>query len=246
MELEWDKGNDIKSKANSCKTIHPLRGACAGLFIKEGKGLITMPQMPRTNYPVNRVHDQGGNLVYYNKTPLYNASNKTLTHAGGDAVAFEWHLARCLRLTSLAFIPPKALSLPHLLRPSSGDLWYLCLLAKHSGASFSLYIGVVDSESDSWGLLEVALTWRQRLAPNSSPSKARFTPDEPNLWFLASSLPKASPPWVGVGVNLPSLVLPYFAKKAHTQYHHATDHSGWMTICVQAYQLWDAAPFLGA
>jgi hypothetical protein len=31
------------------------------------------------------------------------------------------------------------------------------------------------------GLLEVAFTWRRRVAPNSSPSKARFNPDEPNL-----------------------------------------------------------------
>jgi hypothetical protein len=31
---------------------------------------------------------RGGNLVYYIMTPLYNASNKTLTHVGDDTVAF--------------------------------------------------------------------------------------------------------------------------------------------------------------
>jgi hypothetical protein len=64
----------------------PLGGARVGLFIWEVKRLITMPL---TIYPINRVQIQGGNPAYYIKTPLYNASNKTLTCACGDAVAFR-------------------------------------------------------------------------------------------------------------------------------------------------------------
>jgi hypothetical protein len=42
-ELEREKESDTESKANSCSKILPLGGGCAGLFIGEVKGLITMP-----------------------------------------------------------------------------------------------------------------------------------------------------------------------------------------------------------
>jgi hypothetical protein len=71
--------------------------------------------------------------------------------------------------------------------PLSGDLWHLRLPAKHGGASFTLRIGIETSGFQLVGLLEVAFAWRWRLAPNCSPSKERFNPDEPNLQSLMSS-----------------------------------------------------------
>jgi hypothetical protein len=51
-----------------------------------------------------------------------------------------------------------------------------------------------------------------RLAPNSSPSKARFNPDEPNLQLSESSIPKASSLPVGVEASLE--VLPMLQKSS--------------------------------
>jgi hypothetical protein len=78
----------LKARQIVTVTSRPLGGAHAGLFIGDVKGLFTMPSLPSTTYPANRVHGQGGNLIYYIKTPLYNASNKMLTCAGDDTAAF--------------------------------------------------------------------------------------------------------------------------------------------------------------
>jgi hypothetical protein len=64
------------------------------------------------NLPTNRVHGQGGNLIYYIKTPLYNASNKIQTGAGDDVAAFGQHPACYLQYASSAFASLKALFLP--------------------------------------------------------------------------------------------------------------------------------------
>jgi hypothetical protein len=49
--------------------------------------------------------------------------------------------------------------------------------------------------------------WCDGSPPNSSLSKVRFNPNEPNLWLLASSsISKASPPHVGVEVSLEALL----------------------------------------
>jgi hypothetical protein len=150
----------------------------------------------------------------------------------------------------------KSFLLACLSRPSSGDLWCLRLpatrwwhqwfLVKHSGASLTLWVDVADSESDLWGLLELAFSWRWRLTPNSSRSKVRFNPDELNLWFPVSSLPKASPPRVGVGVNLPSLLLPCFAKRLARNIAAQPITVDARQFYMQACQFWDVVAFLGA
>jgi 4-hydroxy-L-threonine phosphate dehydrogenase PdxA len=51
IELQWERENGLEreresgteSKANSHHSLSLLRDACAGLFIGEVKGLITMP-----------------------------------------------------------------------------------------------------------------------------------------------------------------------------------------------------------
>jgi hypothetical protein len=86
------KGNITENNVNNCQSIPPSpQGTRVSLFIGEDKGLTIMPQLPLTTYPTNRVCDQGGggNPVYYIKTPLYNASNETLTRAGSDTAVFR-------------------------------------------------------------------------------------------------------------------------------------------------------------
>jgi hypothetical protein len=83
------------------------------------------------------------------------------------------------------------------------------------------------------GSLEVTFGCRWRLAPNSSPSRVRLNPDEPNLWLWASSISKASPPWIGVetkhlaivsGARLLLLLLSLFTKRLACDIASQPDH----------------------
>jgi hypothetical protein len=85
-----------------------------------------------------------------------------------------------------------------------------------------LHMKTMWNRGPSWrGLLEVAFAFSRRLSPNSSPSKVRLNPDEPNLWLSANSALKASPPRVGVEVKLLAFII-VLCKMACAIYHHAT------------------------
>jgi hypothetical protein len=86
--LEQGMESGTESKANSCHKILPPLGCPCGSIYRGGQGCHYNALNALNHLPANRVCGQGGNLVYYIKTPLYNASNKTLTRASDDAVTF--------------------------------------------------------------------------------------------------------------------------------------------------------------
>jgi hypothetical protein len=75
------------------------------------------------------------------------------------------------------------------LEPSPSYLCHPCSLQKHKSIpSAWAEASWTSSECfgpNSWGSLSVPFTRQRRLAPNSSPSKVRFNPDEPNLLSLS-------------------------------------------------------------
>jgi hypothetical protein len=147
--------------------------------------------MTLTNYPTNRVHGQGSKPVYYFKISF------------SSAPIGWWHVSTLMWRPSLDGMRPPPSCLQRLLFyppawSSLIDLRCPSFPAKQDRSSFLTCESVIDPEARLVGSLEVALTWRRRLAPNSSPSKARFNPNEPNLRSLASSVSKESPPRVGV------------------------------------------------
>jgi hypothetical protein len=75
---------------------------------------------------------------------------------------------------------------------------------------------------------------RPQLAPNSRPSKARFSLDESNMRLSASSTPKASLPRVAVEAKLLAFIAT-LSKKAHAIYHLAGTRGDCTAIfCIQA------------
>jgi hypothetical protein len=161
--------------------------------------------MPLTTYPVNRVHGQGRNLVYYIRTPPCWPP-RGCWHVAASKTWLACHLRHAFSI----FVTPKASSLfAHL----SLRLWPLAYLTSCKTWQIILRVDIINLRSQLAGLLEVSFTQRRRLAANSNPSNARFNPDEPNLWSLTSPLPKVSPPWVGVETELHSLLLSLFAKR---------------------------------
>jgi hypothetical protein len=88
MELERERESGTESKANSCNKIPPPWGCPCESIYRRGQWSHYNALNALNHLLAHRVHDQGGNPVYYIKTPLYNASNKTLTHVGGDVMAF--------------------------------------------------------------------------------------------------------------------------------------------------------------
>jgi hypothetical protein len=138
----------------------PSRGARVDLFIGEVKGLITMPSMPLTTYPANRVHGQGGLDYYIRASPL----------------AGQWDANACLhRPSDLRFVVALSTfdSWPSVVRqwdlspsvPAWTFTWELPKLFDHLQNTF-------HRAKASWvwypigGPLEVAFTWRRRLTPN--------------------------------------------------------------------------------
>jgi hypothetical protein len=166
-----------------------------------------------TTYPANRVYGQWGNLFYRIKTSLYNTpmgrwhvSMLTQWHS----VAHHWVASGLwsplLRLWKLSFCPP---------------VW---TFARRPPSSFTpcktwpIILTDIRRCFESWapasgGCLRWPFAQRRRLTPNSSPSEVRFNPDEPNLRPPVSSLPKLSPPRVGVESKHVSLLLSSFAKR---------------------------------
>jgi hypothetical protein len=95
-------------------------------------------------------------------------------------------------------------------QPPSGGPGHLWLPAEHDEYSFYVMGGGGVSgirKPDWWGSLWVPSARMRRLAANSSSSEASFNPDEPNLQLLVSSVPKASPPQVGVEASLGILLM---------------------------------------
>jgi hypothetical protein len=112
--------------------------------------------------------------------------------------------------------------------PSFGSLQNYWPPTKYS----LVYENVMSLTSQLVGFAWGSLRLEAKVPPNSSPSKAKLNPDEPNLWLTVSSLPKASPPWVGVEMKLLLLSL-CFVKKSCTWYHRTTGPGGCAAIlCV--------------
>jgi hypothetical protein len=103
-----------------------------------------------------------------------------LPHVGVHAATFTWSSVQGLRLLASNCVFQQG-PCPDGREPSSGCLQCLCFPVKHNRHSFCVSEGVANRRPNSQGSLRVSLVWRQRLAPNSSFSKVRFNPDEPNL-----------------------------------------------------------------
>jgi hypothetical protein len=146
-------------------------------------------------------------------------------------------------LWNMACVTPSAHIL-HLRAPKSFFLACLHLCLVTSGV-FNFVQNTAEPPSHSalalqnWGpnlrgLLKVDFTWRRRLAPNSSPSKAIFNPDESNLWALYR---KRHPRELGLKLSFDHYCR-YLQKKACARYHRTVGHGNTPYLCKEYYHTW--------
>jgi hypothetical protein len=160
-----------------------------------------MPLLPLTTYPNCILHNQGGQSGLLHRVTAF-----CMRQSGATTCRRPW---ASLRLVSCLWPPATLRRWLHSLtcsRPSTCGPEGTPSPCKNGKAYLSVDEGPVNalrhSRPNSCGSYYYPFTWRLRLAPNSSPSKMRFNPGEPNLQLFGEFIPKVSPPRVRVEASL--------------------------------------------